>query len=415
MITWDMGSISLPGSLTAADARDFARALNVVCSKQGYRDVELDFKQAYPVRETFMVPAIALIRDYRRKGFTFDLVQPENVSARNIFHNANWAYLINDLEHAPTTFDGEGHLPASSYTTSAEQTAAVDKVMSMILKVVPLQRKQLVALEWSVSEISDNVLNHSQSAMGGVIQASTINVGGRQMVEFVVADAGIGIRRSLNELKDVRALERAVQEGVTRNPATNQGNGLFGTFRVSTLSRGKFELHSYHASLIAEGTVGEVRTNRSDRLYPGTIVLCRVGCDDEKLIESALKFKGKVHDPGFDYIEKQYESQGENALIFVMKKECSSFGSREAGIGTRVLIENLLRAEPTYPLVVDFSDVLIVSSSFADEVFGRLFVALGPMAFMSRVQFRNVDSSVRTVLDRAISQRMSQAMDSRRT
>lgn len=360
-----------------------------------------------------MVPAIALVRDYRKQGVSFELRQPEAASAKNIFHNANWAHLIDDTKHAPTTFDREGHLPASSFTNSNEQTAAVDKIMSMILKVVPLQRKQLGALEWSVSEISDNVLNHSQSAAGGVIQASTITASGRQMVEFVVADAGIGIKRSLGENKDDRALERAIQEGVTRNPATNQGNGLYGTYRVSTLSKGRFELYSAHASLIADGEPAVSRTNMSKSLFPGTVVLCRVGCDDEKLIENALMFKGKLHQPGFDYIEKQYEAPNDDAFVFRMKDECVSFGSREAGIGTRVLIENLMRAEPTYILVIDFSEVAMISSSFADEVFGRLFVALGPTAFMSRIRFQNIDGPVRAVLDRSISQRMSQSLDTR--
>lgn len=340
----------------------------------------------------------------------FDLDLPDNLSARSIFHNANWAHLINDLDHDASTFDGEAHLPASVYTTPAEQTAAVDRVMSMILKVVPLERKQLVALEWSVSEITDNVLNHSQSQMGGVIQASTINTGGRIIVEFVVADCGIGIQRSLGEKGDVRALERAIQEGVTRNPATNQGNGLFGTFRVSTLSQGRFELHSGHASLVADGDSSVRASRNTSTFFPGTIVVCRVGCDDEKLIENALMFKGKVHQPGFDYIEKRFESSAADEFVFNMKKECLSFGSREAGIGARTLIENLLRADTTYAITVDFDGVGIISSSFADEVFGRLFVALGPMAFMSRINFRHVDSSVRAVLDRSISLRISQAM-----
>ncbi len=412
-VTWFGETIKLQGSLGSGDIRDFARALDVISTRQGYRDVTLDFSQAFPVRESFMVPVIALVRHHRREGVQFDWILPDNISARKIFHNANWAHLIDDFQHAPSTFDGESHLPASSYTTSAEHTAAVDKVMSMVLKAVPLQRKQLVALEWSVSEISDNVLNHSQSAMGGVIQASSLNPAGRPMVEFVVADAGIGIKRSLGEHKDVRALERAIQEGVTRNPATNQGNGLFGTFRVCTLSHGRFELHSGHASLTAEGG-GQISTIRAGAFYPGTVVVCRIGCDDEKLIENALMFKGKVHEVGFDYIEKQHEHPGADEFIFNMKTECPSFGSREAGIGTRTHIENLLRASPSYPLTVDFSGITIVSSSFADEVFGRLFVALGPMAFMSRISFKNVDSSVRAVLDRSISQRVTQALEERK-
>lgn len=407
-VSWNKSIIAMRGGLTSGDAFGFAKALDVIVRKRGYQDVVLNFAGAYPVRESFMVPAIALVRKYRRDGILFSLELPDNASGRALFHNANWSHLIDDAQHAATTFDGEGHLPASSYRTSIEQTAAVDRVMSMILKIIPLQRRQLVALEWSVSEISDNVINHAEAPTGGVIQASTINAGGRPMVEFVVADAGIGIAKSLKEKNAVRALERAVQEGVTRNPATNQGNGLFGSFRVSTLSNGRFELHSGRGSLVAEGA-GRISTRESEfSFFPGTIVVCRVGCDDEKLIENALMFKGKVHEPGFDYIEKKYEQTDGDEFIFQMKRECASFGSREAGIATRTLVENLLRAEPTYPLVIDFDGVSIISSSFADEVFGRLFVALGPTAFMSRIKLRNVDSSVRAVLDRSITLRAAE-------
>ncbi len=414
-ITWGDGSITMAGALGSRDIFSFAGSVHNVATKQGYKDVTLDFSDAYPVRETFMVPAIAIIREFRKRGISFDLVLPEQQSARSIFHNANWSHLINDVEHEASTFDGDGHLPASAYRTTAEHTAAVDRVMSMILKAVPLNRKQLAALEWSVGEITDNVLNHAQSAMGGVIQASTMIVDGRQMVEFVVADTGIGIKNSLGEKTDVRALERAIQEGVTRNHLTNQGNGLFGSFRVATLSNGKFEIHSGRGSLFAEGPDSLWTSKRDGFFYPGTLVVCRIGCDDERLIENALTFKGKVHEPGFDYLEKQYEGEGEREFVFKMTDECASFSSREGGSGTRILIENLLRAEPTFALIIDFQGVSIISSSFADEVFGRLFVTLGPVAFMSRINFRNVESSVRAILDRSITLRMRQSMDENAT
>jgi hypothetical protein len=50
--------------------------------------------------------------------------------------------------------------------------------------------------------------------------------------------------------------------------------------------------------------------------------------------------------------------------------------------------------------------VHLISSSFADEVFGKLFVALGPIKFGQLCKFKNVDPTVRTLMDRAISQRM---------
>ena len=62
---------------------------------------------------------------------------------------------------------------------------------------------------------------------------------------------------------------------------------------------------------------------------------------------------------------------------------------------------------PGQVIYIDFSDVALVSSSFADEVVGKLFVELGPLAFMQRFAFRNVAPTVKQLVDKAISQRIS--------
>lgn len=409
-VIWDTNEILIRNTIDSSDIFDFANALHVVCSVRGYKNVTLNFSNAYPVRETFMVPAISLIRDYRRNKCDFELILPDNQSAKNIFHNANWAYLIDDSSHSESTFSGDTHLPATTYKSPDEQYQAVDRIMSMILKAASLERSQIKALEWAINEITDNVTNHSESILGGIIQASTINLSERLMIEFVVADAGIGISQSLNIKPDVIAVERAVQEGVTKNNQTNQGNGLYGSFRIATLSNGRFELHSGRASLIVEGNDRATSPKKNKCLFPGTAVVCRIACDDEKLIENALIFKGKTYQPGFDYIEKRYESGKTNEFTLNLAKEFNSFGSREAGVAARNVIENLLKAHPDYPVVLDFEGVGIVSSSFADEVFGRLFAALGPTAFMSRITLSNIDSTVRAIIDRSISMRLSQTM-----
>lgn len=53
--------------------------------------------------------------------------------------------------------------------------------------------------------------------------------------EFVVADAGIGIRRSIAADDDREALRMAIAEGVARDRTRNAGNGLFGSYRVAVL------------------------------------------------------------------------------------------------------------------------------------------------------------------------------------
>lgn len=76
---------------------------------------------------------------------------------------------------------------------------------------------------------------------------------------------------------------------------------------------------------------------------------------------------------------------------------------REGGMFVRRIIRNLLRAHRT--VVLDFEGVGVFTSSFADEVFGRLFVPLGPRAFMTRIRMRHVDETVEGLIDRAILQR----------
>jgi hypothetical protein len=56
---------------------------------------------------------------------------------------------------------------------------------------------------------------------------------------------------------------------------------------------------------------------------------------------------------------------------------------------------------------IDFEGVALVSSSFADEVFGKLIVELGAMTFMQRFELKNVHSMVRALVDKAIAQRTS--------
>ena len=69
----------------------------------------------------------------------------------------------------------------------------------------------------------------------------------------------------------------------------------------------------------------------------------------------------------------------------------------------RRTIETLLRERRS--IILDFAGVGVFTSGFADEAFGRLFVQMGPSAFMTRIEMRNVDPTVAGLIDRAIVQR----------
>ena len=92
---------------------------------------------------------------------------------------------------------------------------------------------------------------------------------------------------------------------------------------------------------------------------------------------------------------------------FKMKTECKSFGSRASGIKARLKIENILCLSEGRPLEFDFEGVSIISSSFADEVFGRLFSQLKAMQFLQKIKFKNTNSDIAFLIDRAIEQRVN--------
>src|SRR3974377_1596103 len=48
---------------------------------------------------------------------------------------------------------------------------------------------------------------------------------------------------------DHEALDKAIREGVTRDKRIGQGNGLYGSWRITQLSGGSFEIHAGNASL----------------------------------------------------------------------------------------------------------------------------------------------------------------------
>ena len=97
-------------------------------------------------------------------------------------------------------------------------------------------------------------------------------------------------------------------------------------------------------------------------------------------------------------------NSADGRMILSVKDEMSQeLGSRAGGRLAARMVRNLLGDDQV--VVLDFADVSVISSSFADEVLGRLFVDLGPMTFANRIEIRNANPNVRGLIDRAIVQR----------
>ena len=77
-----------------------------------------------------------------------------------------------------------------------------------------------------------------------------------------------------------------------------------------------------------------------------------------------------------------------------------------SGKPVRNKLLNLVRMNGGGVVCIDFAGVPLLSSSFADEAIGKLFLTLGPVAFMQRVKLHNMMDTVEGLVNKAIAQRM---------
>ena len=376
----------------------------------GYFDLIIDFSKCTAAFAGPMLALCAQIMRLRAARVDTELILPIDKKLARLFRNANWAHFIEPRNYAPSEFRGHTQVPATHFSNADEQQRAVNKIINAILGAIPdLDRRELSALEWSVNEVTDNVLNHSQSTIGGLVQVSTFQRL-RKRVEYIVADAGVGIPSTLRAThpllsSDAAALEQAIREGVTRDKNVGQGNGLFGSYQICSHSNGFFQLESGYGKLMFTDRDG-LRIGTERVPYEGTLVAAQIDFSVPRLLEEALSFGGKVYQRT-DYVELRYEQHGSEDLVFKLVEESPSFGSRVAGAPIRKKLLNLANMCPGRKIVLDFNGVPLVSSSFADEVVGKLFAELGPLTFMQRFELRDIEPTVRQLVDRAIAQRMA--------
>lgn len=404
--------VSITGILGIDNYIDLLMAIYETIGKEN-QDIELDFSQCSAAFAGPMLAVCAQMVHLRSKGTQFRLILPEKDNLQRLFRNTNWANIIDPDHYEQSSFKGYTQVPARHFISATDQHKAVNTIMDAMLRSLRgFTRGDLAAIEWSINEITDNVINHSESQTGGFVQLTTFSKQQRR-VEYAVCDAGIGIPSSLRQshpelTSDTDALDRAIREGVTRDKKIGQGNGLFGSFEISRVSEGYFEVHSGHARLRQNKKVA-VRVREAQVPYQGTLVVSCMDYSKPGILEQALRFGDKPYKP-VDYIETEYESTDGKRIVFLMKEESQSFGSRVAGRPVKIKLQSLATLCPEQKIFVDFSDIPVISSSFADEILGKLFVELGPLAFMQRFEIVNTTETVKSLIDRAIAQRAKEGI-----
>jgi anti-sigma regulatory factor (Ser/Thr protein kinase) len=146
------------------------------------------------------------------------------------------------------------HEPAGRFIPliQIKNSAELTKFITDMIPLLHLEPKQAEPIRYIVSELTRNVLEHSQSEFGAILSAqyykksNTIRIG--------IADAGIGIHRSINQSHsaptDLEAIKLALTPGITgttrREGGTeyNAGAGLFFIKSIAKVNHDFFLIYS---------------------------------------------------------------------------------------------------------------------------------------------------------------------------
>lgn len=91
-------------------------------------------------------------------------------------------------------------------------------------------------------------------------------------------------------------------------------------------------------------------------------------------------------------------------MIVDLKEFGTSLGSRVLGKE----VSNMIDFEKEDEVILDFEDVKMVTSSFADEVIGKNCARLGLHNFFKKVQIINTSEQIKFILKKAIIDRLAE-------
>ena len=316
--------------------------------------------------------------------------------------------------------------------SSLIKTSIFDKVLSFdseddieILSTMLLKQLQetvvcksgvIVGISWCINEIMDNVLNHSGLNEGFIMcQIHRKN----NHVAFSIYDYGKGLFNTLsgteyNPQTTIDAINLALTAGVTRDKKLGQGNGLWGVRNIVKFNLGNLAVYTGNSSYTKDYRESNQYETVNEKLnYPSirnqtTLIEFSIDFDRSIDINTALG----DYEP-YEKIQMAWEeaTTDDNHIIVYIKDVAVGTGTRRAGERLRKYVTNVL-IQNNQPVELNFSEVVNMSSSFADEFAGKLVQSFGVIEFNKCFRVVKYNDYVKILLDKAISQRL--ALDTRK-
>lgn len=348
-----------------------------------------------------IVPLVGVADFYRERGVGITLRTIEGDSGAALLR----AFNLDKLSAADIKDGAFGRV--WRFDNAKEQTDLVTAMVRELEQTTNLAKGVKQCFEWCLNEVTDNVLNHSQpnGRARGYVMAQFVESSKR--LKICVFDSGIGLRESLrgtsfNPASSEDAIQLCVRRGVTNGKG--QGNGLWGLHEMVKLSvRGKLHIRSDGAEYLFAPKDGIESTRRSwslKGLGGSTSVDFQMDCSVPTSLQDIF---------GEDYVSVdlwQEAREDENGNVRISVAELADgYGSRESASKVRFLVENAIDNDGKF-VVLDFEGVNTCSSSFIDELVGKLVAKYGSATYTNVTRFENMRGLAAGLANIAIAQRL---------
>lgn len=348
---------------------------------------------------TGIVPLIALIKNCRAAGADFEIQYPEDLE---FWQKVGWWQVIEEMT-PPGIEPGRSYIPIQAFRSQSELNEAVNGAVEVLARHMDCAAGVIDSAAWTLNELADNVLNHSQPE--GIEATGLLQIVSHpqtHLVDIVVSDWGQGIRQSLWEshltTSDEDAIAKALEKGITRNPDKGQGNGLAGSVRIVTSVGGELSVMSGNGELsIKEGDTHSFRPG----LVPGTTVYLTLPTMNEVDLGNALWGSAPMGAFEMSHLDDDLN------IVFMVAEEADGFGNRASGEQLRRKLTNLMVEHSEARVLVDFEGVPLVTASFADEFLAKTAVQMGLFNFFDRIHVKNATAFIKQTLNEVTNQRAS--------
>jgi hypothetical protein len=364
----------------------------------GYEIIDLDFSNVNAIFPNAGVPISGLMEFFETTGIEFiyddapQIIKPLKVSTNCESFNRG---VLNKIW---------------KFENSSDIGKLVDSFINELSKCDKFEKGVLNALEWSINEVMDNVIQHSNYSHGYVMGQIHKN---SKHVAFTIFDTGQGIYNSLKNTVHspkyvLDALTLCIKEGVTRDKSKGQGNGMYGLHSVVKENDGSLVITSGSGSYIFSN--GDVKTYKG-LPYPSydnscTTIDFQIDYNKPISIENALPFKNyKFVSLRIDNLETEFGD-----ILYNLKEKAQGTGTRQSGERIRTEIGNIIR-DTQKIIIIDFQGIAVISSSFADELIGKMVVEYGFFNFNNIIRMINMNDLCQTIVQRSVAQRMSESMN----